>query len=82
MKCGKYLTLVQNYCGYSYNHYCPRGNLTTDKAIAIVSNMKAWKEKHNDSYNVPPADYTSYAASLQLLKDKGICIDLGKNNEY
>lgn len=49
--------------------------LTTDKAIAIVSNMKAWKEKNKDNYGARPADYTSYAAALQLLKDKGVCID-------
>lgn len=48
--------------------------LTTDKAIAIVSNMKDWKEKNKDKQNIPPADYTSYAAALQLLKDKGIYI--------
>lgn len=43
--------------------------LTVTKAIAIVENMKQWKEKHKDNKNVPPADYTSYAVALQLLKD-------------
>ena len=46
-------------------------HLTTAKAIAIVQNMKQWKEKNKDKQSVPPADYTSYAAALQLLKDDG-----------
>lgn len=45
--------------------------LTIDKAIAIVENMNQWKEKHKNNKNVPPADYTSYAAALSLLKDSG-----------
>ena len=49
--------------------------LTLYKAIAIVSNMKAWKEKNKDNYSARPVDYTSYAAALQLLKDKGAYID-------
>lgn len=48
--------------------------LTVTKAIAIVENMKRWKEKHKDNKNVPPADYTSYAVALQLLKDNGFTI--------
>ena len=46
-------------------------HLTITKAIAIVENMNQWKEKHKDNKNVPPADYTSYAVALQLLKDSG-----------
>lgn len=45
--------------------------LTVTKAIAIVENMKQWKEKNKDKQNIPPADYTSYAFALQLLKDNG-----------
>ena len=45
--------------------------LTVTKAIAIVENMNRWREKHKDNKNVPPADYTSYAVALQLLKDNG-----------
>lgn len=45
--------------------------LTITKAIAIVENMRNWKEKHKNNKNVPPADYTSYAAALLLLKDNG-----------
>ena len=47
-------------------------HLTTAKAIDIVQNMNKWKDKNKDKQNVPPQDYTSYAAALQLLKDKGI----------
>lgn len=39
-------------------------HLTIAKAIAIVENMKQWKEKNKDNKNVPPADYTSYAVAL------------------
>ena len=45
--------------------------LTITKATAIVENMRNWKEKHKNNKNVPPADYTSYAAALSLLKDNG-----------
>ena len=48
--------------------------LTTAKAIDIVQNMKVYKEKNKYRPNVPPADYTSYAAALQFLNDKCICI--------
>lgn len=46
-------------------------HLTVSKAVVIVENMKQWKEKNKGRTNAPPCDYTSYAASLQLLKDKG-----------
>lgn len=49
-------------------------HLTITKALAIVENMNRWKEKHKDNKNVPPADYTSYAVALQLLKDNGFTI--------
>lgn len=48
--------------------------LTIIKAIAIVENMRNWKEKNKDKQNVPPADYTSYAVALQLLKDNGFTV--------
>lgn len=48
--------------------------LTTSKAIDIVQNFNEWKKKYKDNKNVPPTDYTSYAAALQMLKDKGIYI--------
>lgn len=47
-------------------------HLTTAKAIDIVQNMNKWKEKNRSNPNATPQDYTSYAAALQLLKDKGI----------
>ena len=46
-------------------------HLTIAKATSIVENMKQWKEKNKNKQNVPPADYTSYAAALHLLKDNG-----------
>ncbi|QDB74036.1 hypothetical protein HWC26_gp121 [Aeromonas phage 2L372X] len=53
-------------------------HLTITKAISIVENMKQWKEKHKDNKNVPPADYTSYAVALSLLKDNGFNVE-GEN---
>ena len=56
-------------------------HFTITKAVAIVQNMKQWKEKNkfqsildpaNNNKNVAPADYTSYAIALQILKDNNI----------
>jgi hypothetical protein len=59
-------------------------HFTITKAVAIVQNMKQWKEKNKfqsilDPNNqskkeVAPADYTSYSVSLQILKDNNIKI--------
>jgi len=49
-------------------------HFTITKAVAIVQNMKQWKEKNKDNKNVAPQDYTSYAAALQILKDNNIKI--------
>lgn len=53
-------------------------HLTITKAISIVENMNRWKEKNKDKQNVPPADYTYYAAALSLLKDNGFNVE-GEN---
>lgn len=49
-------------------------HFTITKAVTIVQNMKRWKEKNKDNKNITPADYTSYAVALQVLKDNNIKI--------
>ena len=57
-------------------------HFTITKAVAIVQNMKLWKEKNkfqsildpanHNKKEVAPADHTSYSVALQVLKDNNI----------